>query len=170
MEKDYYDSKLERSGPIYGACFVSFIGMLIFLILLLLTGCKSKEFVPVVETHTEHHWHTDSVRQVDSIFQESTTLIREVDSATMAQYGIQLKNMERAWLIQNDKLQRELSKLQSVKTDTFIKIDSVPKIITKEVEKKISLKDRIQTFFGDVIIGLVIVGILIIGVRLFLRR
>ena len=88
----------------------------------------------------------------------------------MALYGIQLKNMEKAWLIQSDKLQREISRLQSMKTDTFIKIDSVPKIVIKEVEKKVSFKERIETFFGDTVLGLVIVGIVIIVVRLFLKR
>lgn len=168
-DRDYYERKLARSGPSMRVCFYCFIGIVILTIMALFMSCKT-QYVPVVETHTEHHWHTDSVHQTDSIFSENTTLIREVDSATMALYGIQLKNMEKAWLIQSDKLQREISRLQSMKTDTFIKIDSVPKIVIKEVEKKVSFKERIETFFGDTVLGLVIVGIVIIVVRLFLKR
>lgn len=133
-------------------------------------GCKTKEYVPVVETHTEHHWHTDSVHQTDSVISHETTLIKEVDSATMAKYGIQLKNMERAWLIQNDKLQREISRLESMKADTVHKVDSIPKIVIKEVEKKQSIMQRISTFFADAIIGVIIFIVVFMVIRLIIGR
>jgi len=168
-DRDYYNRKLQRSGPQMKICFYCFLGIIALLILAAFTSCKTK-YVPVVETHTEHHWHTDSVHQTDSVISHETTLIKEVDSATMAKYGVQLKNMERAWLIQNDKLQRELSKLQSVKTDTFIKTDSVPKIVIKEVEKKQSIKQRISTFFADAIIGVIIFILVFMVIRMIIGR
>lgn len=141
----------------------------VIIALFVLASCKTK-YVPVIETHTETIHHYDSVKQIDSVFNEKTTLIREVDSATMAQYGIQIKSMEKAWLIQSDKLQKEISRLESQKVDSFVRIDSVPKIVIKEVEKKQTIKQRISEFFVDAIIAIVIVGILVIFVMAILRR
>ena len=141
----------------------------VIIALFVLASCKTK-YVPVIETHPETIHHYDSVKQIDSVFNEKTTLIREVDSATMAQYGIQIKSMEKAWLIQSDKLQKEISRLESQKVDSFVRIDSVPKIVIKEVEKKQTIKQRISEFFVDAIIAIIIVGILVMLVRAILRR
>jgi hypothetical protein len=99
---------------------------LALLLSFLLFGCATKAPTVTTETHTVHHWHTDTVRQTDSIIDRQTTLIREVDSATMAQYGIQLKSMQRAWLVESDRLQRELSRLRESKADTVVIRDSIP--------------------------------------------
>lgn len=128
----------------------------IILIVLCLIGCKQTEYVPVVETHTETVHHHDTVKQVDSTHTEITTIIREVDSAMMAQYGIQLKAQERAFLIQTDKLQKEISRLKEIQRDSVAKQDSVPKIVINEVEKKQSFWDRIHMFFSDVVMFLII--------------
>lgn len=169
--RDYYEEKFLRSGGSMKACFWSFIWIVILLAVALLAGCRT-QYVPVAETHTEHHWHTDTVRQVDSVLTEKTTLIREVDSATMAKYGISLKQMERAWLIETERLNREISRLQSRKSDTIHVVDSVPKIVVKEVERKQSLKDRLSTFVTDACTGVIIIVFLILLFRLIkgLRR
>lgn len=162
--KSYENGTYDRAGcggPVIMACMLA---------LFFLCSCKSTEYVPVVETHTEHHWHTDSVKQVDSVLTEKTTLIREVDSATMAQYGIRMKAMEKAWLIQSDKLQKEISRLESQKSDTVIKIDSVPKIVIKEVEKERSLGDKLSTFIADAVIGVIIFILVVILYRLIGKR
>lgn len=141
-----------RTHLLFG-CATYAIGFAIVLLLcFLFCGCTTTKYVPVTETHTEHHWHTDTVRQTDSIIDRQTTLIREVDSATMAQYGIQLKDMQRAWLIQNDRLQRELSRLRESKTDTVVIRDSIPYPVEviKEVERKPSKTE----------LGLMIAGVL----------
>ena len=88
----------------------------------------------------------------------------------MAKYGIQLKNMERAWLIQNDKLQREISRLESMRADTVHKVDSIPKIVIKVVEKKQSIMQRISTFFADAIIGVIIFIVVFMVIRLIIGR
>ena len=100
-----------------------------------LCGCKQVDYVPVVEHHTEHHWHTDSVRQHDSVLVERETTIRELDSAAMAQYGIQLKSAERAWLVhsrEQDMRIRELERLVSSRDTVH---DSIPKPYPVEVVK-----------------------------------
>lgn len=144
--------------------------MLAAWVILSLIGCKATEYMPVVETHTEHHWHTDSVRQVDSVLTEKTTIVREADSATMARYGIQIKQMERAWLVQTDRLNREISMLQSQKSDTIHIVDSVPKIVIREVEKKQSLGDRLSAFAADAAIGVIIFVLVIIVFRLIVKK
>jgi len=101
-------------------------GMLVCLMFALLTSCKQTEYITVPEVHTEYHHTTDSVRQVDSIIDHQTTIIREVDSATMAQYGIRLENAQRAWIVQSDRLMREIQQLRATKTDTLVVRDSIP--------------------------------------------
>lgn len=116
--------------------------VLAFLLSFLLLGCASGVPAVTTETHTVHHWHTDTVRQTDSIIDRQTTTIREVDSATMAKYGVQLKSMQRAWLVESDRLQRELSRLRESKADTVVIRDSIPYPVevvrVKEKEKPLA--------------------------------
>ena len=106
--------------------------VLVVLLVFLLHSCKTVYVdrpYPVPEVHTEHHYHTDSVNHTDSVIDHQTTIIREVDSATMAQYGIQLKDMERAWLIQSDRLYKEIERLNQSKADTVIVRDTIPQLV-----------------------------------------
>ena len=107
---------------------------LVILVALLLVGCKTK-YVTVPEVH--EHWHhtTDTIHKTDSIIDRQTTTIREVDSAAMAKYGIQMKDMQRAWIIETNRLQRELSELRQSHTDTIHERDSIPYPV--EVEKEV---------------------------------
>lgn len=116
---------------------VGYIMAIVIMLLLcaLFGGCTTTKYVTVPEVHEHRHRSTDTIRQTDSIIDRQTTTIREVDSATMAQYGIQLKDMQRAWLIETDRLQRELSALRQTHADTIHERDSIPYKV--EVEKKV---------------------------------
>ena len=92
----------------------------------LLDSCTTTEYVPVVETHEQHHWHTDSVKQKDSVYHEKTTVIQQLDSAAMAQYGIQLKAAERAWLVRTAELEKQLQQLQRLTADRDTVRDTIP--------------------------------------------
>lgn len=92
----------------------------------LFSSCRTTEYVNLPEVHTEHHWHTDSVSHTDSIIERSTVIVREADSATMAQYGITLSGMQRAWLVESSQLRREIERLRETKTDTVTVRDSIP--------------------------------------------
>jgi hypothetical protein len=120
-------------------------------------SCKQVEYVTVPEVHTEYHHTTDSVRQVDSIIDHQTTVIREVDSATMAQYGIQLASAQRAWLIQNERLMREIQQLRESKSDTLVVRDSIPYPVPKtEYVKYVPKSVKILAWIGGtVLLGLV---------------
>jgi hypothetical protein len=91
--------------------------------------------VPVTETHTEHHWHTDSVRQRDSTHTERETVIREVDSAAMARYGIQMQANQRAWLVLQREMENRLRELEHMTAQRDTVHDSIP--VPYPVEKQV---------------------------------
>ena len=122
----------------------------------LLMSCTTTKYVTVPEVHEHWHHSTDTIRQTDSIIDRQTTTIREVDSATMAQYGIQMKQMQRAWLIETDRLQRELSELRQARTDTIHERDSIPYPV--EVVKEVP-RERSMMEWGLLILGaLMLIG------------
>lgn len=96
------------------------------LICALFGSCTTTKYVPVTQQHTEHHWHTDTVRERDSTHTERKTIIRELDSAAMAQYGIQLRNAERAWLVQNREMESRLRELEHLTANRDTVRDSIP--------------------------------------------
>ena len=125
----------------------------------LLCSCGTTKYIPVTSEHTEHHWHTDTVFQRDSVVKESLTTVMQLDSAEMARYGIRLQKAERAWLIQTDRLQRELSELKESKSDTVIKRDSVPYPVEviKEVPAELSWWQKTRIIIGTFVLGLLAV-------------
>ena len=130
--------------------------------LLLLTAmgsCTTTKYVTVPEVHEHWHHSTDTIRQTDSIIDRQTTTIREVDSATMAKYGIQMKDMQRAWLIETNRLLRELSELRKTSTDTIHERDSIPYPVevVKEVPAQPSWWQRFLMYVGGITSSLMIV-------------
>ena len=115
-----------------------------------LAGCKQTEYVPVVETHDVHHWHTDSVKQTDSVYQEKTTTIMQLDSAAMAAYGIQLKSAERAWLVKTAELERQIERLMAMSATKDSVHDSIPYPVEviKEVPQEPSGIERVLMMVG----------------------
>jgi energy-coupling factor transporter transmembrane protein EcfT len=130
--------------------FVLMMGVALFSI-----SCKT-EYIPVETSHTEHLWHTDSVKEVDSVIHEKQTTIMQLDSAAMAQYGIQLKNAERAWLVKSWELERQIENLQRLTAirDTIRDTISVP----YPVEKKLSKWQQAKVDWG----GWAMLGVLVV--------
>ena len=133
----------------------------------LFVGCKNVEYVPVESSHTEHHWHTDSVRQVDSIYHEKETTIMQLDSAEMAKYGIQLKNAERAWLVKSWELERQIEALQRLTAERDTVHDSIP--VPYPVEKRLTKWQQAKVDWGGWAL-LILVGIIAVIVIYFPRR
>lgn len=136
--------------------------VLIITMVALLGSCTTTKYVPVPEVHEYWHHSTDTIHKTDSIIDRQTTTIREVDSATMARYGIQLKDMERAWLIETDRLQRELSELRKSHTDTIYERDSipVPYPVEKEVPAQLTWWQQARLHLANImlwLVGLVVV-------------
>lgn len=58
-------------------------------------------------------------RSHDTVIVNTTTIIREVDSAELSRYGIQLANQRRAYLIQEKELRERISRMQFLLTDSL---------------------------------------------------
>lgn len=146
--------RLDSLEASYRCCAWGFLLFIAMMVMMYLCSCTTTRVVTVPEVHEVHHHHTDSVFKRDSVIDHKTTTIRELDSAAMAQYGIKLDRAERAWLIQTDRLQRELSELKEAKSDTVIQRDSVayPVEVVKEVPRQKSWFER--TMFSVGIIAL----------------
>ena len=146
--------RLDSMEASYRCCAWGFWLFIAMTVAMYLCSCTTTRVVTVPEVHEVHHHHTDSVFKRDSVIDHKTTTIRELDSAAVAQYGIKLENAERAWLIQTDRLQRELSELKEAKSDTVIQRDSVPYPVevVKEVPRQKSWFER--TMFSVGIIAL----------------
>ena len=139
-------------------CFKRMMGLvavwIIIMVCLAMCGCKQVEYVPVVQTNTEHHWHTDSVKEKDSTYHEKTTTIMQLDSAAMAKYGIQLKAAERAWLVKTEELQRQIERLEAMSFQRDSVHDSIPKPypveVIKEVPAELSWWQRLRLWLGNI--------------------
>lgn len=133
------------------------------LIIALLCSCGSwQKVVTVPEVHEQHHWHTDSVIQKDSVFHDRQTVIRELDSAAMAMYGIQLKAAERAWLVETNELRREIERLSAMSTDRDTVRDSIPKPYPVYIEKKLTWWEQVKIQTGDYIGILIFISLVIL--------
>lgn len=138
------------------------VGVLIAMAVCALLGsCTTTKYVPVTETHTEHHWHTDSVKERDSVHTENTTIIREVDSAAMAKYGIQMQNNQRAWLVLQREIENRLRELEHMTATHDTIRDSVPAPfpveVIKEVPAKLTWWQQARMYVGSIVIFLLII-------------
>ena len=152
--------KIRKKCAAYMGCFWCVV---LFVLLLLaavtMGGCRSVKYVPVVEHHTETIVKRDSVISRDTIIDQSQVIVREVDSATMAKYGIQLKDMQRAWLIESSRLQKQISELLQSHADTVTVRDSIPYPVpvTEYVEKQLSWWQQTRLHLGEALLVLLAV-------------
>lgn len=123
----------------------------------MLAGCRTTKYVTVPEQHTEHHWHTDSVKERDSIHIDRVTTIRELDSAAMAQYGIRLKAAERAWLVQSREMEMRLQELEHMTAnhDTIHDSIPIPYPVTEYVAKPLTRWQQARIHMGELLLALI---------------
>jgi len=140
-----------KAGCLHGAAFVV-VFFIALLLCALIGSCTTTKYVPVTETHTEHHWHTDSVRERDSTHTERETVIREVDSAVMARYGIQMERNQRAWLVLQREMENRLRELEhrSAQRDTVHDSIPVPYPVEVEVPAELTWWQRARMSVGGV--------------------
>lgn len=156
---DYYEQKFRESGTIIRILWRLLLLTLAFTLALcvvsLLESCKPlQKVVTVPEVHEQHHWHTDSVIKHDSVFRDRKTVIRELDSAKMAQYGIHLKQAERAWLVETNELRREVERLSAMSANRDTVRDSIPKPYPVYVEKQLTWYQNAKLKFSEIVIGI----------------
>ncbi len=159
--------RLDSLEASYRCCWWGFWLFIILLAVGWLTSCTTTErVVPVPEVHEQHHWHTDSVIKRDSVIHDRQTTIRELDSAAMAHYGIQLKQNEKAWMVSVAELRREVERLESMTADRDTVRDSipVPYPVEKIVPAELSWWQQARIHLANILLyGLFIVGIILLG-------
>lgn len=142
-----------------------------FLLLLLMlssSGCRSVKYVPVEKTHTEYIHTVDSVFKVDSFYHEKETVVMQVDSQAMAEFGVKLKATERAWLIRTKELEKKLDQLKKTRSDTLIVRDTIPQI--QLVEKQLTKWQRMKMNAGGYAIFLCLTCVVFIILGLIFRK
>lgn len=154
-------------------CMFGIVGMLIAIIVgMLLSGCTTPKVITVPEVHHEYHHTSDTVYKVDSIKSEKKTTIRELDSAAMAKYGIQLKNAEKAWLIETNELKFELNRLKEYFGSVAERVDSIP--VPYPVEKKVPAEINgwqwFQIWAGRIALGILLLAVVVIVTRRYLKK
>ena len=148
------------------------IGILSIMVTLwFLCSCTTTRYVTVPEVHEQHHWHTDSVHKTDSVIHEKQTTIRELDSAAMAQYGIQIRQNEKAWLVMSNELRREIERLEVMTADRDTVRDSIPKPypveVIKEVPRQKTILERAVVCAGIIAI-MILILIIVSKIKKFL--
>lgn len=127
---------------------------------LLLVGCATKT-VTVERVKTETIEKHDTIEMRDTIHHQTNTIIREVDSSFMAEYGIKLDGLQKAWLIEKDNLLKEISRGRevSIVRDTVRDSVPVPYPVEKrvEVEKPLTWWQKTRMAMGNVMIVVLIV-------------
>jgi hypothetical protein len=132
----------------------------------LLSGCTTTKYVPVTETHTEHHWHTDTVKERDSTHTERNTVIRELDSAAMARYGIQMQANQRAWLVLQREMENRLRELEhrTAQRDTIHDSIPVPYPVIKEVPAQLTWWQQARLHLANIVLWLLaLVAVIYVG-------
>lgn len=88
----------------------------------------------------------------------------------MARYGIQIGAMQRAWLVQSDRLQREVERLETLSQQRDTVRDSIPKPypveVIKQVPMDLTLWQRIRQSVGDFAILLLL---MLVGRKIFVK-
>lgn len=168
FERDLYKglSEKERMKAACLQCVVFIMMVLLGLGLCALMGsCKSVEYVAVPQQHTEHHWHTDSVHQTDSVIMERETVVMQLDSEAMAQYGIQMKSAERAWLVKTAEMERQIARMQAMSATRDTVRDTVTLVIPAgEPQDTLTWWEKIRMYVGEVVLAVAVV-LLIVRLR-----
>lgn len=157
-----YDDMTDEEKMKVG-CLHLFVVILMFfvgiIVCLMLGSCTTTKYVKVPEIHDQHHWHTDSIHQTDSIIKENTTTIMQLDSSAMAEYGIRLKGAERAWLVKTAELDRQIQKLAKITQEKDSVRDSIPIIVPTPIEVKVPAElSKWQSFrmtIGNIVLFLI---------------
>lgn len=96
------------------------------LAILLLTACTTTRTVTVPEVHTVTVHQRDTVFKTDVIKENHNTIVREADSAMMAQYGIRIGKLEKAYLIKQTSDRQQTSSKDRIFYRDSVVHDSIP--------------------------------------------
>ena len=148
-EKQQLHDALEWYHSCHSGCASPLVAGMIVIVIAIFCSCKDMEYVPIENTRVEHHCHHDTIEKTDTFIKDKTTIIRELDSAAMAKYGIRLKNAERAFLIQTQDLEKQIRELKESKKDTVY----IEKKVPVPVERKLNRWEQFKMDYGAVALG-----------------
>ena len=129
-----------------GVLLLTFLVMVLGIVVC--CSCTRTVYVPVKEVQTVFQNHTDTVHRTDSIIKEKETIVMQLDSTAMAQYGIRLSNAEKAWLIREKQLESKINMLLEKKADTLIVRDTIPQ--PYPVKQELNLWQKTYMSIGKV--------------------
>lgn len=116
--------------------------LLILAILASFSSCRSPKtvYVPVYTTDSTANSHKEKETTHDTTIIEKTTIIREADSALLAQLkamGIKVSDYERMLVIMQQQLTSQIRNQQMQNSDTATHIREVEKPVPVEVEVEV---------------------------------
>ena len=161
MYQGMSDDERMKAGCLHALFYLVAVGIG-FMVCALFGSCTTTKYVPVQQQHTEHHWHTDSVHQTDSIIRETQTTIMQLDSAAMARYGIQLKSAERAWLVKTQEMERQIQMLMQLTQQKDSVHDTVPQPypVIKKVPADLTWWQQTRLHIANILLwALLVVGV-----------
>lgn len=146
--------------------------LMLFTLLFTLSGCRQVKYVPVYMTDSTTASHTDVERGRDTIIKERTTVIREADSALLAQLadmGYQIDNYKGVLFVLQNEITQKIRELERSKTDTVTKYKEVPTPypVEKEVKKPLSKWQQWCMSFGRLAMLLCAAGLIYLCWRLW---
>lgn len=115
-----------------------------FLIVLLLGGCKSKEYITVPEYHTEYVCRTDTFHKMDSVYLKDSVYVYQKGDTV---YYNKVAYRDR-W-----------HNIYKVKTDTIIKKDSVSVPYPPKNEQRLMTLGRLFLAFLFLVVVTMVSGI-----------
>lgn len=137
----------------------------VVVVILMLCGCKSVQYVPVETIRKEVVHKTDTIYKKDSVKSEKETIIREgrpEDSIMLKKLGIKLQDNERLLVL----LQKELSEAKSESSEIHykdsIRTDSIQ--VPYPVEKKLTKWQSFCIDYGKVMLGATIGLIILLSI------
>jgi hypothetical protein len=155
MEEEYYYNYLydKKSVQSMKSCFYSLVGIILLVILsLFFSGCKSIQYVPVEKVITEYKTNTvhDSV-YLEVLKHDSVVIEKLGDTVYINKWHTQYKDRWR----------------EKFKTDTFIKVDSIQ--VPYPVERKLTKWENLKMDAGGIAIGTCIAFVLIVIIYFLIR-
>lgn len=133
--------------------------LLLCILLIALTSCSTGKTTVVPEVRQTVVNVHDTVTIKDSVRESSTTIIQQADSVMMAEFGIRLGNVERAWLVRQSSEKAAVSNTASVVIKDSIVHDSIPVPYPETVYKDRELSSWQTGMMGMGYVMVVLLGI-----------
>ena len=163
------DNERLQAGCLHSLLYLVAVGIA-FAVCALFGSCTTTKYVPVQQQHTEHHWHTDSVKERDSVHTENTTIVRELDSAAMARYGIQMQANQRAWLVLQREMEQRLRELEHMTATHDTIHDSIPKPypVIQEVQAQLTWWQQTRLHLANILLWILGISVALYIIKRFM--